>query len=101
MKYGNKILRKYLRPCTRNFPISDYVSLSHKVICNKLKLCYDIEKNPGPCFQDAEVYVSKASFCLSMLNIYSRVVKCGPPATPVIGVRPSPTRSFPDRTKRC
>ena len=47
MKYGNKILRKYLSPCTRNFPISDYISLSHKVICNKLKLCYiDIEKNP-------------------------------------------------------
>ena len=45
MKYGNKILRKCLRLCTRNFPISDYISLSHKVICKKLKLCYDIEKN--------------------------------------------------------
>ena len=67
MKYGNKILRKYLRPCTRNFPISDYISLSHKVICNKLKLCYiDIEKNPRPSFHDTEVYVSKASSCLSM-----------------------------------
>ena len=68
MKYGNKILRKYLRLCTRNFPISDYISLSHKVICNKLKLCYDIEKNPGPSFHDAEVYVSKASSGLSMLS---------------------------------
>ena len=67
MKYGNKILRKYLRPCKRNFPISDYISLSDKVICNKLKLCYiDIEKNPRPSFHDAEVYVSKASSCLSM-----------------------------------
>ena len=63
MKYGNKILRKYLRLCTRNFPINDYISLSHKVICNKLKLCYGIEKNPGPSFHDAEVYVSKASSC--------------------------------------
>ena len=57
MQYGNKILRKYLRPCTSNFP-SDY-----KVICNKLKLCYDIEKNPGPSFHDNEVYASKVSSC--------------------------------------
>ena len=69
MKYGNKILRKYLRPCTRNFPISDYTSLSHKVICSKLRLCYDIEKNPGPSFHDAEVYASKASSS----SVYFRV----------------------------
>ena len=65
MKSGNKILRKYLRLCTRNFPITDYLSLSHKVICNKLKLRSDIEKNPGPSFPDAEVYASKASSCLT------------------------------------
>ena len=47
MKHGNKILRKYLPLCTRNFSISDYISLSHRVNCNKLKLCYDIEKSPG------------------------------------------------------
>ena len=47
MKYGNKILRKYLPLCTCHFPISDYISLSHRVNCNKLKLCYDIEKSPG------------------------------------------------------
>ena len=63
MKYGNKILRKCLRLCTRNFPISDYISLSHKVICKKLKLCYDIEKNPGPSFRNAEVYASKTCSC--------------------------------------
>ena len=50
IKYGNKILRKYLSLCTCNFPISDHVSLSHKVNCDKLKLCYDVEKNPGPYF---------------------------------------------------
>ena len=39
-KYGNKIFnKKYLRLCTRNFSKSDYISLSHKVILNKLKLC--------------------------------------------------------------
>ena len=30
MKYGNKILRKYLRLCTCNFPISDYTSCSFR-----------------------------------------------------------------------
>ena len=64
MKYGNKIFnKKYLRLCTCNFSKSDYIRLSHKVICNKLKLCYDIEKNPGPSFHDAEVYASKAPSC--------------------------------------
>ena len=48
MKYGNKILRKYLSLCTCNFPISDHGSLSHRVNCDKLKLCYDVEKNPRP-----------------------------------------------------
>ena len=64
MKYGNKIFnKKYLRLCTRNFSKIDDISLSHKVICNKLKLCYDIEKNPGPSFNDAEVYASRAPSC--------------------------------------
>ena len=72
MKYGNKIFNKrYLRLCTRNFSKSDYISLSHKVICNKLKLCYDIERNPGPSFLDAEVYASRASSC----SVYFRVRK--------------------------
>ena len=48
MKYENKILRKYLPLCTCNFPISNYTSLNHRVNCDELKLCNDIEKNPGP-----------------------------------------------------
>ena len=52
--YGNKILRKYLSLYTCNFPISDYISLSHRVDCDKLKLCYDIEKNPGPSFVNVD-----------------------------------------------
>ena len=48
MKYENKILRKYLPLCTCNFPISTYTSLNHRVNCDELKLCNDIEKNPGP-----------------------------------------------------
>ena len=72
MKYGNKIFnKKYLRLCTCNFSKIDDISLSHKVICNKLKLCYDIEKNPGPSFHDAEVYASRASSRL----VYFRVRK--------------------------
>ena len=72
MKYGNKIFnKKYLRLCTCNFSKIDDISLSHKVICNKLKLCYDIEKNPGPSFRDAEVYASRASSRL----VYFRVRK--------------------------
>ena len=72
MKYGNKIFnKKYLRLCTRNFSKIDDISLSHKVICNKLKLCYDIEKNPGPSFRDAEVYASRAS----SRSVYFRVRK--------------------------
>ena len=72
MKYGNKIFnKKYLRLCTRNFSKIDDISLSHKVICNKLKLCYDIEKNPRPSFHDAEVYASRASSC----SVYCRVRK--------------------------
>ena len=50
MKYGNKILRKYLPLSTCNFPIRVYISLNHRVNCDKLKLCNDIEKNPGPSF---------------------------------------------------
>ena len=56
MKYG-------ISTSTSNFPISDYISLSQKVICNKLKLCHDIEKNQGPSFLDNEVHASKASSC--------------------------------------
>ena len=48
MKCGNKILRKYLSLCTCNFPIGNHGSLSHRVNCDKLKLCYDVEKNPRP-----------------------------------------------------
>ena len=47
MKYENKILRKYLPLCTCNFPISTTI-LNHRVNCDELKLCNDIEKNPGP-----------------------------------------------------
>ena len=64
-------IRFLIRLCTRNFSKIDYISLSHKVICNKLKLCYDIEKNPGPSFRDAEVYASRASSRL----VYFRVRK--------------------------
>ena len=67
MKYGNKIFNeKYLRLCTRNFSKSDQIRLSHKVICNKLKLCYDVKKNSEPSFHDSEVYASKASSFLAI-----------------------------------
>ena len=38
MKYGNKILRNDLPLCTCNFPITDYISLNHRVNSDKSKL---------------------------------------------------------------
>ena len=48
MDYQNRVLRKYLPLCTCNYPLSVYKSFNHRVVCRELKLCNDIEKNPGP-----------------------------------------------------
>ena len=73
MKYGNKILSKYLPLSTRNFPTSDYISLSHRVNCDKLKLCYDIEKNLGPSFVNVDVAKAiSAPYCQGNVAIFGR-----------------------------
>ena len=73
MKYGNKILRKYLPLSTRNFPPSGYISLSHRVNCNKLKFCYDIEENPGPCFVNVDAAKAiSAPYCQGNFAIFGR-----------------------------
>ena len=61
--------------CTCNFPISDYLSLnvSHRVNCDKLKLCYDIEKNPGPSFVNVDAAKTiSAPYCQGNVAMYGR-----------------------------
>ena len=61
--------------CTCNFPISDYLSLnvSHRVNCDKLKLCYDIEKNPGPSFVNVDAAKTiSAPYCQGNVAMFGR-----------------------------
>ena len=49
MRYQNRVLSKYLSPCTCNYPsYGAYKSLI--VDFGQFKLSTDIERNPGPSF---------------------------------------------------
>ena len=64
VRYPNRLLSKNLPLCTCNYPFySAYNGLNHHVNFGQLKLCTDVEKNPGPSVYVDATKTIQAPYC--------------------------------------
>ena len=71
MKYPNRLLSENLPLCRCNYPFySGYNSLNHRVNFGQLRLCADIEKNPGPSVYVDATKTINAPYCQGNVTVF-------------------------------